>query len=74
MLVVGLGAWIIGKERVWIIEVWILHYLSRMLLSVVCVDSEEIEESENKPLIMGDDTRDGEYTDVAKIVIACRST
>ena len=62
MLIVDLGAWIIGEERVWIIEVWILRYLSRMLLSVVCVDDAELEESENKLLIMGDNTHDGEYT------------
>ena len=64
MLIINLGAWIIGEERVWIIEVWVFHYFLRILLSVVCVEGAKTEESENRPLIMCDDTHDGEYTGV----------
>ena len=53
MLIINLGAWIIREERVWITEVWILHYFLGTLLLVVCVEGVEIEEIESKPLIMG---------------------
>ena len=64
ILIINLGAWIIEEERVWIIEVWIFHYFLRILLSVVCVEGAETEESENKLLIIGDDNHDAEYTGV----------